>query len=562
MDALGSYIISIITISTPMKKVLLALLFLTTFYLNVLSQQTVGTFMNTSESFDGYTLFAPISSTETFLIDNCGEKIHSWASDHLPALSCYLLENGILLRTGKFTTPDGSSGIIEMIDWDNNVIWSYSLGEDYGRQHHDIEMLPNGNILIIVRDVRSQEELVQAGGLTENATVLSEQLVEVQPDLVNGGATVVWEWSVWDHLIQDLDDTKDNFGNVSENPEKININFPNHNNNDWLHFNSVSYNAEFDQIIISCRNFNEFWIIDHSTTTAEAAGSTGGTYGQGGDLLYRWGNPRAYGQGTAADRKLFLQHDTHWIKDGFSDAGKILLFNNQPGSPEGLDYSTVDIVETPVDANGFYNYNGGAFGPADFAWTYQASNPTDFYSKNISGVQRLENGNTLVCQGDGGRFFEINPSGEMVWEYINPMTNEGATAQYSTVEGNNVFRCTKYAPDYPGFDGQTLSPQGYLETSSDIVCDLQTSSHDAFIISNIEFNIFPNPTKERVNVEIQGNFPIDDIKQVSIYNMNAAAVYQSEKWEKVINLEKLAKGTYFIRLDLEYGEIVKKIIIQ
>ena len=73
---------------------------------------------------------------------------------------------------------------------------------------------------------------------------------------------------------------------------------------------------------------NEIYIIDHSTSTAEAATSSGGIYNKGGDFLYRWGNPQAYRQGDQNDQKLFGQHYPHWIPDGLADAGKLILFNN------------------------------------------------------------------------------------------------------------------------------------------------------------------------------------------------------------------------------------------
>jgi hypothetical protein len=59
----------------------------------------------------------------------------------------------------------------------------------------------------------------------------------------------------------------------------------------WNHMNSIDYNPTFDQIAMSVRGNSEVWIIDHSTTTAQAKGHTGGKYGKGGDLLYRYGNP-------------------------------------------------------------------------------------------------------------------------------------------------------------------------------------------------------------------------------------------------------------------------------
>jgi hypothetical protein len=467
------------------------------FFINSYSQQTVGLFTNTTDAFDGYTLFGPQDSRQTYLINNCGEEVHRWTSAYLPGLSSYLLEDGTLLRTGRITGAGGGSGIVEILDWNSNVIWSHSVSSTHGRQHHDIELLPNGNILLIVWDEKTQTEVVQAGSSTTQTSINSEQIIEIQPDLVNGGATVVWEWKAWDHIVQEANNTLSNFGVVADHPEKIDINFLNHNNSDWLHFNSVDYNAEFDQIIISCRNFNEFWIIDHSTTSLEAASSTGGNFGQGGDVLYRWGNPQAYNQGTASDQKLFLQHDTHWISDEFEDAGKILLFNNQAGSANNENYSTVNTMTTPVDVHGFYTYNGGAYGPEAFDWTYQATNPTDFFSNIISGVQRLPNGNTLICEGVGGRFFEVDTNGTIVWEYINPVNDQGPITQGDAISSNNVFRCTRYGSDYEGLSGQPLTPQGYIEIGSTFTCD--TSSENNCDIAAI----FANETTNAVCFDIE-----------------------------------------------------------
>ena len=485
-------------------------LFFLLFFINTYPQQTVGLFTNTTETFDGYTLFGPQDSRETYLINNCGEQVHSWTSTYLSGLSSYLLEDGTLLRTGRVTGMGGGSGIVELLDWDSNVIWSHSVSSTHGRQHHDIELLPNGNILLIVWDERTQVEVIQAGSSTNQASINSEQIIEIQPDLVNGGATVVWEWKAWDHLIQDANNTLDDFGIVADHPEKIDINFLNHNNSDWLHFNGIDYNAEFDQIIISNHNFSEFWIIDHSTTTAEAASSSGGTFGQGGDLLYRWGNPQAYDQGTVNDQKLFLQHHTHWVEDGLPDAGKIILFNNQAGTPNNQNYSTVDVMNPPVDSNGFYTYNGGAFGPTDFDWTHQAANPTDFFSNIISGVQRLPNGNTLICEGVGGRFFEIDTNGTTVWEYINPVNGDGPMTQGDVATGNNVFRCTRYAPDYAGLSGQTLTPQGYIEIGSTFTCET-TSPSNCDIAS-----IFANETTNAVCFDI-----VDHVRKCYTNNIPA-----------------------------------------
>lgn len=522
------------------------------------AQQTVGLFLNSSSAFDGYTLFAPINSNETYLIDNCGEKVHNWSSNYLPGLSCYLLEDGTLLRTGRIQMAGEGSGIVEMIDWDGNVIWDYSSFSTHGKQHHDIALLPNGNILLIVNDERSKSEVEAVGSSTTNESILSEQIIEIQPNINTGETTVVWEWKAWDHLIQDVDFTKPNFGNIDQHPERIDINFLNHNNPDWLHFNGVDYHEEFDQIILSTRRFNEFWIIDHSTTTEEASGNSGGKYGKGGDLLYRWGNPRSYDQGTVNDRKLFLQHNAHWIPEPLDDAGKIILFNNQAGTPQGEDYSTVNIVNLPVDADGFYSYDGGSFEPQDFDWTYQAANPSDFYSDFISGVQRLENGNTLICEGAGGRFFEINKTHEIVWEYINPINNSGAIIQNTVPEENNVFRCTRYATDYLGFEGRTLTPQGYLEIGSTFECDINTSQSEIQVVSEW-IEIYPNPFVNELIILSERSFYY--IELLDINSQVQKTVNSNNKTNK-IDVSDLASGIYFLKVtDLENNHIhVQKMI--
>ncbi len=539
------------------KKYFLSL-FLIVLTINAYSQQTVGLFTNTPESFDGYTLFGPQNSKTTYLINNCGEKVHSWLSLYNPGLSSYLLEDGVLLRTGRIPGMGGGSGIVEMLDWDSNVIWSHSVSSTHGRQHHDIELLPNGNILLIVWDQHSQGDVTQAGSSTTNTFINSEQIVEIEPDLINGDANVVWEWKAWDHLIQDADAQSNDFGTIGDHPERIDINFLTHNTTDWLHFNGVDYNAQFDQIIISVHNFSEFWIIDHSTSTLEAADSVGGTYGKGGDLLYRWGNPQAYDQGTANDQKLFLQHHTHWIPDGLPDAGKILMFNNQAGTLQNQNYSTVNTLNLPINSSGVYSYNGGAYNPTDFDWTYQAPVPSDFYSNIISGVQRLENGNTLICEGVPGRFFEIDTDGAIVWEYINPVNDLGPQSQGTIIADNSTFRCTRYNSNYSGFAGHALTPQGYIESGSTYNCNLFSEIPET-LKSKYAIDVHPNPAKNLITIKNVNSLAIE------LYNSSGQLVLQTSlpkgNQELAIDITKLNSGVYFIITSSDSEIEHKKLII-
>jgi hypothetical protein len=248
---------------------------------------------------------------------------------------------------------------------------------------------------------------------------------------------------VWDHLVQDFDSTRPNFGDVAAHPELIDLNFAAPGGSaDWNHTNSVAYNAELDQVVVSVHEFSEVWILDHSTTTPEAAGHSGGRYGRGGDLLYRWGNPQAHGAGGARDQVLFGQHDAQWIADGLPGEGHLLLFNNGLGRA-GASYSTVDEIELPVLDAGTYAEPGAGepYLPNQLSWRYRES---DFYSSNISGAQRLPNGNTLVCEGASGHLFEVTEAGDIVWSYVNPYSAPGPRGPR-----NEVFKVRRYAPDDP-----------------------------------------------------------------------------------------------------------------
>jgi len=281
-----------------MKYRLLLLLFLVFVAVQNWAQQTVGLFIQTEDSFPGYTLFAPTANPTTYLIDNCGKLVHSWESDYIPGLSAYLLEDGSLLRCGRAINDvfngGGKGGIVERFDWDGNLTWSFEYSSTDYLHHHDVEYMPNGNILLIAWEYISGEEAIQAGKdpALLGTAIYSEHVIEIEPLGVDS-AHIVWEWHLWDHLVQDYDAGKDNFGVVAEHPELMNLNYPNLINQDWIHLNAIDYNEELDQIALSSRHLNEIWILDHSTTTEEAASHEGGNSGKGGDILYRWGNPEA-----------------------------------------------------------------------------------------------------------------------------------------------------------------------------------------------------------------------------------------------------------------------------
>lgn len=427
---------------------------------------TIGLQLYDSAASPGYTLFAPIGSHNTYLIDMWGRLVNSWTSTYRPALAVYLRENGRLLRTCSNGEGGGAGQAIQEFEWDGTLYWEYNYSSPDYTPHHDIEPLPNGNVLILAWENKTQEEAYAAGrdpALLTFPTLSPEHIVEVQRTGLTTG-TIVWEWHLWDHLVQDYDSTKANYGVVAEHPELIDINYGS-TGQDWIHANSVAYNADLDQIVISARTFDEAWIIDHSTTTAEAAGHTGGNSGMGGDILYRWGNPLAYGAGTVDDQRLFRQHDIRWIPDGYPGAGHLTVFNNG-GGRIGDDYSSVDEFVTTADIDGNYPQPapGVAHEPADPLWVYSDVFPYSWTSGGISGAHRLPNGNTIICSGQYGMFFEVTPDSQVVWKYYNPIRQDAPVGQGFPPPADLVFRCERYTPDYPGLAGHDLSAESALET--------------------------------------------------------------------------------------------------
>jgi hypothetical protein len=434
------------------------------------ASQTIGLFINDPASYGGYTLFKALGGSTTYLIDAEGNSVHSWPTG--PGLTVELENDGTLWlawSNGGSTAFNigGETGGVRQMDWDGSVLWEYAYTSPQYVAHHDIEVLPNGNVLILAWEYKSSADAIAEGripSLLAEGSLAPEQIIEVQPTGPTTG-NIVWQWNSWDHLIQDFDQAKPNYGVVADHPELIDLNYigptrPANGEADWHHANSVQYNADLDQIVISVRHFSEIWVIDHSTTTEEAAGHTGGNSGKGGDLLYRWGNPEAYGQGGPSHQALFLQHDARWIEPGLPGAGNILIFSNG----NGRGYSSVDEITPPVDVNGNYALAAGqAYGPASPTWTYNGE--LALFSNFISGAVRLPNGNTFIDFGQQGTFLEVTSSGDIVWRYVSPLNGAGPLLQGSNPgsQNNSVFRAYRYGADFPGVVGQDLTPGAPLE---------------------------------------------------------------------------------------------------
>jgi hypothetical protein len=384
-----------------MKKVIIKSIF----FLELLSGIVVQ-----AQPYDGYTLYFPQNGTKAYLVDLAGNTYHQWTfpSNKPTCYGTYLLSGGVLLRTvnhaGNYFNGGPISGEIQKVDWNGTVLWDYVYSTQDYCCHHDIHGMPNGNVLLICYERKSPAEVIQAG-CAQSIEMWPDKITEIQPSGTNGG-TVVWEWHAWDHLIQDHDPSKSNYGVVANHPELFNINY--HTSKDWLHVNGIDYNGELDQIVFSSHALNELYVIDHSTTTAEAASHSGGNSGKGGDLLYRWGNPEAYQAPGTTDFNVV--HDAHWVSgDDPRFPNYISGFNNRGGSG---GKTCVDIINPPYDG---YNYSltpGTAFQPVTYNWrhTYNGAPTPD-----NGNAQQLPNGNTLLCIGMSGFIYEIDSNQVQVW---------------------------------------------------------------------------------------------------------------------------------------------------
>ena len=545
--------------------------------------RTVGLILLESDAWPGYTLFAPKHNTMTYLIDNSGHIMHQWTgSRYEPGQSVYLLENGHLLRTcmtkGKLSTGGGEGGRIEEYDWDNNLVWELDFSTDAYMQHHDIRPLPNGNIIMLAVEKKSYAEVLAAGfnpaklqpEVQQKGMMLPDCVYEIKPTYPKGGI-IVWEWHVWDHLIQDFDAAKSNYGTVKEHPELIDAagdqkNLPIF----WNHMNSIDYNPDLDQIALSVRGNSEVWIIDHSTTSAEAREHSGGKRGKGGDLLYRWGNPLAYRMGSSSDQQFYQQHDAEWVRPGCPGAGNITVFNN------GLsrNYSTIDEITPPLDATGGYlRSSGSPFGPAAMTWSYTASPPASLYAEAISGAQRLPNGNTLIDDGTHGTFTEVTAAGKLVWKYICPVVATGALMQGEAIPDdpvragekmNAVFRVYRYPLDYAAFTGRTMLPGGYIESYPTAVEEENEAAPAAFDLSQN----YPNPFNPVTVIAFQTvragrvTLTLHDLlgRQVAVL---ADEFREAGSWQVRCDAAALglSSGIYLYRLHSGASVITKKMIL-
>lgn len=555
-----------------MQKLLLlctALLFSTAFY---------------AQQWGYYTLYSVQNSTSTFLMDTNGSTVKTWThgSSAKTGYSSYLLPGGTLLRSvsrsGNSFSGGPICGQVQKVDWNGNVIWDFVYSTNEYCTHHDIHPMPNGNVLLIAYERKSASQATQAG-CSQSIEIWSEKIVEIQPTGATTG-TVVWEWHLWDHLVQNQNPSKDNYQtSIVDHPELIHINY--NTQKDWMHMNGLDYNPILDQVTFSSHNLNEIYVIDHSTSTTEAAGHTGGNSGKGGDILYRWGNPAAYG--ASGDKIINVVHDAHWIPEGVPNAGRLVAFNNRGTQNK----STVDQVIPPLNGYQYSITPGSAFLPASYSERLVSSGLT----QNMGNSQQLPNGNQLVCIATAGLIYEVDQTGTMLWN----KTASGAVPQafrydrcyveneapeIPVVSENNGVLSTASATTYqwylngvllPGETGQTIQPsqngiyivritdnngcvfrysEGFTYTGSSL-------SVPEEIQQELAVHLYPNPTNGLVFIELPAN---TTSAEVMVYDVSGKQILQGVNLS-VLDLSAYAGGMYYVHCKAPGAlPVIKKIV--
>lgn len=525
---------------------------------------------STAQQWGNYTLYSTMNGTKTYLIDTNSVVQKTWThtTANKTGYSSYLMPGGTLVRTvarsGNSFSGGPICGQVQKVDWNGNIIWDYIYSTSQYCTHHDICPMPNGNVLLIAYELKTASE-VSAAGCSQSIIMWPDKIVEVQPTGATTG-NIVWEWHAWDHLVQNVDASKPNYQtSIVDHPELLNVNFS--TQKDWLHMNGVSYNPILDQVTFSCHNMSEIYVIDHSTTTAEAASHAGGNSGKGGDLLYRWGNPAAYN--ASGNQILKVVHDAHWNPEGVPNAGYLCGFNNQ-GVSNSL--SCGDQVAPPYNG---YNYTitaGSAFTPT----SYTLRQPLGSYTSNMGNFQVLPNGNILMTQAIAGIMKEFDPNGNLLWT----KTATGSVPKSFRYDSCYVFNAapaipaislsadtlyaspaTTYQWYFNGYLVAGANDQFYVATtpgnykvritdangcvfrySDDFHYTIPAGVHENNLSNT--YSIYPNPSKGIVN--IKNTNPNDDFE--IFVTDHIGAILLNEKNKNSIDLSKYPNGIYFVTL--------------
>ena len=381
-------------------------------------------------SWNGFTVLSPLGGEAAIVIDMNGNVVKSWEGYVSSAGGPNrVLPGGVLI--GAMGTRPGRLESRRLVErgFDGKELWSYDHnlqidtpnGETSwsSRQHHDWQRpdFPAGYYSPGIRpDLVGPKTLLLTHidhpqpSVTPEKSIQDDRLIEIAED-----GELLWEWVASDHIgeMQFDDAAREAISEAAGGGR---------GNYDWLHLNSATYvgpNHWYDE---GDARFNPENIIVSSRQASLVA-----IVARDGSIVWQIGPDYRASEEMSKIRQIIGQHHAHIIPRGLPGAGNLMIFDNggasgygapTPAAPKGENIfarPTSRVLEiNPVTL--------------ELVWSYNAPN---FFATNISGAQRLANGNTLITEGPDGRIFEVTSDGDIVWEYIYPVyTGRGTNSVY------------------------------------------------------------------------------------------------------------------------------------
>lgn len=335
----------------------------------------------------GYTLFTPMTADSTvYLIDMAGNVVHTWAMPYPPGLYGRLTERGTLLYNAKIV--EGSDRFIATQPWKGGALlevdWSGRVLWEvrHPDHHHDGVRLRNGNALLLCLAALPPDLAARVQGGRAGSEYQGQMHADYLVEMTTSGE-VVWQWRCWEHL----------------SPEAHPITAIQDPRHEWTHGNTVVELPD-GNLMLSFRYCSTVVVVDRAS----------------GEVTWELGPPT-----------LAQQHAPTPLANG-----NLLIFDN---GTHRVDHPVPHSRVIEVDPT-----------TREIVWSYQEPRPMDFFSPYISNAQRLPNGNTLVCEGNFGRLFEVTPGQEVVWEYVNPYFGP-TPGRPDLPPGNMVFRAFRYTEE-------------------------------------------------------------------------------------------------------------------
>lgn len=391
-----------------------------------------------AQSYSGYTVLSPLGEQAAVVIDMNGNVVKQWDGFVNSAGGpVRVLPGGQVVGAVGSNPPKQESLGLEQRDFDGRVVWSFDRNEQIEardgttiqalRQHHDWqrEDFPAGYYSPeYTPSTAGSNTLVLAHTSHSVDAVAGDKLLEDDRIIeVSWAGEVLWEWTAAPHI--------DEFGFSPEARAAIAAG-GGRGAYDWFHINSATYvgpNRWFDagdtrfdprNVIISSRQTSIVAIIDRQ-----------------GSIVWQIGPDFDRTPEEQRIRQIIGQHHAHLIPEGLPGAGNVMIFDNGGSSGYGRP--------SPIAMNGSGVYARATsrvleINPVtlELVWSYNGPN---FFATNISGAQRLPNGNTLVTEGPGGRLFEVTAGGDIVWEYVHPV--------FSGARGSNsIYRAYRIPYDW------------------------------------------------------------------------------------------------------------------